>query len=559
MKKLFTGILPVFVIMSMLIGACANMPVAVVSTSLIEASATPKSVVTPAASATLTAPQSDDVWDRIVANKKIVVGTSWDYPPFSSVDPAFHAVGLDIALIEEIGRRLNIPVEVQNFSFAGLPDALQINQIDLAVAAISITPERASQMSFSPVYYVNQTAILARNGSSVTTITDFKQLAGLRVGVETGSTYENMAQSLLVDTKLMGADKLLRYRQADEAVRDLIANRLDVVVIGQATAKYYNSSKELRVVGKGFDEQNLAVAMRLGTPRLQAEVNRVMDDMLTDGTILGFIQQYIQSDFSVALPTSIPPNQSTATPLPPIPTAKPPACWNGMKFVADVTYLDNNMKSPQFVKPGAGFSKTWRIQNTGTCTWTTSYRLVYAYGNVDAAQMNGQPVNIPSNVASGQMIDLSVTLIAPTYPLTYQGFWQIQNESGRKFGQTIWVGITTQSDQNTTTANACVVKIVPPKKPVTVNSGFDAVWAVKNTSGIDWSSNSVDYKFISGSNMREKDVYDLAETIKNGETGNIIVDMNAPGTPGIYYIEWAIVSGSKTLCIMPMSITVNAK
>ncbi len=139
------------------------------------------------------APLSDDVWDRMVANKKIVVGTAWDYPPFSSVDPNFQVVGFDIALIEEIGRRLQIPVEIQNYAFEGLPGALQLNQIDLAVAAISITPERASQMSFSPIYYVNETAVLARNDALVTRHHQFQSTGGFRVGVQRGTTYESMA------------------------------------------------------------------------------------------------------------------------------------------------------------------------------------------------------------------------------------------------------------------------------------------------------------------------------------------------------------------------------
>ena len=143
--------------------------------------------------------------------------------------------------------------------------------------------------------------------------------------------------------------------------------------------------------------------MRSETPRLKAEIDRVMDEMLTDGTILGFIQQYIQSDVAGVLSTPIAPNPSIATPVSPAPTAAPPVCVDGMKFVADVSYGDNNMKNPPFVKPGEGFVKTWRVQNTGTCTWTPNYQLVYAYGNVTTAQMSGQPVNIPANVAPGQI------------------------------------------------------------------------------------------------------------------------------------------------------------
>jgi ABC-type amino acid transport substrate-binding protein len=560
MKLPFPRIFPVLVIVSLILISCSPGPV-------LDLNPIFRPTAIPAASPTSVAPLSDDVWERIQANQKIVVGTSWDYPPFGTVDPNFQVVGFDIALIEEIGRRLQIPVEVQNYAFEGLPGAVQLNQIDLAVAAISITPERASQVSFSPVYYVNQTAILARNDSLVTSITDVNQLAGFRVGVQRGTTYESMAQSLLVDTGLMGQDKLLSYTQTDEAVRDLLENRVDVVVVGQATASYYGSQQNLRMVGMGFQEQNLAVAMRLGTPRLNAEISRVMDDMLKDGTILGLIQQYIQSDVTGLLSTPIPSNPLpvTATPVPPVPTVAAPVCVDGMKFVSDVTFADNNMKSPPFVAPGEGFVKVWRVQNTGTCTWTPNYRLVYAYGNVSAAQMSGQPLNIPTNVASGQSIDLSVTLVAPQEPLTYQGFWQIENASGGRFGQTIWVAISTLADQDNPVAtgqpsgNYCVVAISAPRNSVTVLSNFNASWTVRNISGMDWRTDSVDYKFIGGTKMHQKDGYDLTQTIKDGESGQISVDMLAPETPGIYGTTWAIVSGSRTLCILYMTVTVIPK
>jgi ABC-type amino acid transport substrate-binding protein len=561
MKSLLLRTFPVLVIVSMFFVSCTTQVVIPV-TGITSTPTAPTASVAP--SVTSTVQSSDDVWDRIILNKKIVVGTSWDYPPFSSVDPNFQVVGFDIALIEEIGRRLQIPVEIQNYAFEGLPSALQINQIDLAIAAISITPERSNQMSFSPIYYVNQTAILARSDKLVTSITDFNQLAAYRVGVQRGTTYEDMAQKLLVDTGLMGSDKLLSYTQTDEAVRDLIENRVDVVVVGQATANYYGTQPNLRVIGDGFQHQDLAVAMRSGTPRLKAEIDRVMGEMLTDGTILGLIQQYVESDVT-ALSTPIPSKPLTVTAVASAPTANTQACVDGMKFISDVTYGDNNMKSPPFVKPGDAFVKTWRIQNTGTCTWTPDYHLTYAYGNVFTAQMSGQPISIPTNVTPGQIIDLSVTLTAPKDLLTYQGFWQMENATGQRFGQAIWVAITTLADQDNPVAtgqpsgNYCTVAVTAPKTSITVLGNFDAVWNVTNSSGIDWLTDSVDYKFISGTKMREVDRYDLAQTIKDGESGNIIVDMNAPSEPGIYSTTWAIVSGNKTLCVLYMTVNVIPK
>jgi ABC-type amino acid transport substrate-binding protein len=555
MKSLFLKILPLFVVVGMLLVSCSA------SGLMSVPSATSVRSVTPIPSVTGVPIQSDDVWDRIKANNKIIVGVAWDYPPFASVDPNFQVVGFDMALIEEIGRRLNIPIEIQNFTFDGLPGALQLNQIDMAVAAISITPERAGRMSFSPIYYINQTSVLARNDSKLS-ITDFNQLAGYRVGVQRGSVYEEMVQQVLVDTGLMSPDKLFSYMQADEAVRDLVANRVDLVVIGQATASYYSTQKGLQIVGKGFGQQDLAIAMRLGTPRLNAEVARVMGEMLTDGTMLGLIQQYIQSDVTGVLPTPV---SATTTPVPPLPTVAPPACLDGMKYIADVTFGDNNMKNPPFVKPGERFSKVWRVQNTGSCTWTPNYRLVFAYGNLDGAQMGGQPLNLPVDVAPGQLIDLTVPLIAPVQPLTYQGFWQMENASGERFGQTIWVGISTLADQDNPVATGlpsgkfCQVTVSAPRNSIPVKAAFDAVWTVKNVSGGDWSSDSVDYRFVSGTEMHEKNVYDFTQTIKDGVSVKIIVDMFAPNTPGIYNTKWAIVSGTKTLCVLNLTVTVVSK
>jgi len=160
---------------------------------------------------------------------------------------------------------------------------------------------------------------------------------------------------------------------------------------------------------------------------------------------------------------------------------------------------------------------------------------------------------------------LSVTLIAPTELLTYQGFWQIENDKGERFGQAVWVAISTLADQDNPVAtgqpsgNYCAVTMTAPKNFIPVLSDFDAVWTVRNISGNNWRTDSVDYKFISGTKMHKTDGYDLTQTIDNGKSGQITVDMRAPDEPGLYSTTWAIVSGNKTLCILYMTVTVITK
>ena len=127
------------------------------------------------------------------------------------------------------------------------------------------------------------------------------------------------------------------------------------------------------------------------------------------------------------------------TPTPaPTPT---PGCIDGLKWVADLSYDDQNMKAPPVLQPGQAFVKGWRVQNAGTCSWTPGFYLNYTRGNTPAAQMGGQPTAITREVRPGETYDIQVNLVAPITPGVYQGFWNMHNAKGVAFGETIWVGI----------------------------------------------------------------------------------------------------------------------
>ena len=101
----------------------------------------------------------------------------------------------------------------------------------------------------------------------------------------------------------------------------------------------------------------------------------------------------------------------------PSPTSAPaPACLDGMDFVADLNYPDNNMTAPAIFYPGQTFQKSWRILNVGTCTWGAGYSLVYNAANPPGSPVGGNPVPIPGIVPPGGQADISVTITAPLQP-----------------------------------------------------------------------------------------------------------------------------------------------
>ena len=109
-------------------------------------------------------------------------------------------------------------------------------------------------------------------------------------------------------------------------------------------------------------------------------------------------------------------------------TGSPLGC-NEVAFLADVTIPDNTT-----LDPGQKFTKTWRLQNDGTCTWDTDYTIYFHSGEKMSGPSSQKMVTIP--VPPGKTIEISVDLTAPKEPGKYKGYWAFKNAGGHHFGLT---------------------------------------------------------------------------------------------------------------------------
>jgi hypothetical protein len=124
----------------------------------------------------------------------------------------------------------------------------------------------------------------------------------------------------------------------------------------------------------------------------------------------------------------LPVTQQAPKPTPtstPTPTAVVEFC-DKVKFVADLTVPDYTPYSP-----GSTFAKTWRVQNNGTCTWTSDYDLVFVSGNAMTDKLS---YALPKDVKPGETIDLTVKMTAPVSSGNYKSNWMLQNPNGKLFG-----------------------------------------------------------------------------------------------------------------------------
>lgn len=102
------------------------------------------------------------------------------------------------------------------------------------------------------------------------------------------------------------------------------------------------------------------------------------------------------------------------------------SCVNDSKFIADLNIPDNTV-----IQAGQVFTKTWLLQNIGTCTWTTAYQYVH----VDGFSLGAPPsLFIPTEVRPGEQLVLSIAFVAPEHAGYYVSEWKLQAPNGTPFG-----------------------------------------------------------------------------------------------------------------------------
>lgn len=410
----------------------------------------------PAAEATAaeTTAEAVDIWQRVQESGELVVGTSVDYPPFEYYNQNFTIDGFDIALMREIGKELGITIIFKDIAFEGIEAALAVNQIDAAIAAISVTPAREETMDFSNLYYVSEDAVLASN-RSMPAIRSYADLANFTVGVQKGSVYEELLNEQLIEPGLMRPTDLFTYSSIERAVADLQAGLVALVLLDLGPAQNFTSaSSNVELVGQGLTRERYAIAVPQGAETLRAEINGALDALRARGVINGLVQRYLdlEQNETQLVPTAVPPTvvatteptsaPTTAPTSAPTTSPQPGACTDAMAYVADLNYDDQNMTQPPVFTPGQPFRKGWRIRNSGSCTWNTNYSLTFVEGNAPQATMGGRAVSLNSPVPPGATYDLYADLVAPLTPGVYRGTWQMRNTQGTPFGERVWVGIS---------------------------------------------------------------------------------------------------------------------
>jgi hypothetical protein len=160
---------------------------------------------------------------------------------------------------------------------------------------------------------------------------------------------------------------------------------------------------------------------------------QVAGESPTSAPVLFVTSTLPPTGLNLTVPTDIPPTASpTLDPSEPTPTS---SCRDSAVFVEDVTVPDNTR-----LDAGEKFTKTWKLQNTGSCTWTD-----YAIAFVSGDQMDApDSVPVPKTEVS-DTVEVSIDLVAPSEDGAYTGNFELRDAKGEVLPlgtePTFWVKI----------------------------------------------------------------------------------------------------------------------
>lgn len=233
--------------------------------------------------------EGKDLLNTIQGKGKVVVGMSADYAPYE-----FHYIdengkdvigGFDVDIANEIADALGVDLVIQEMDFDALVAALPAGKVDLVISGMNPTEERAKVVDFSEIYYNSKHGILVRS-EDADKFKTFKDLEGVKVGVQLGSTQEQIAKAEIPNVDLQ------QLANVNNLILELKAGKVDAIVMEKPVAEMaVKSNPELAVGEPTYEEKTggNAVGVAKNNEQLLAKVNEVIKELNETGKMDEYI------------------------------------------------------------------------------------------------------------------------------------------------------------------------------------------------------------------------------------------------------------------------------
>jgi len=228
--------------------------------------------------------------DKIKESKKLVIGTSADYPPYEfhkEINGKDTIIGFDVEIAKEVAKDLGVELEINDMKFDGLVAALKTGKVDMVLAGMNPTEERKQSVDFSNIYYTADHAVIVRAEDK----DKYKSLADLKgkeIGAQKGAIQEELAKTQIEGAQVKGLGKVT------DLVLELKNKKVDAIVVEVPVAKFYVSKNpDLAITDAKFKieagEQGSAVAVKKGDEAFVNAINSTLEKLIKEGKIDKFV------------------------------------------------------------------------------------------------------------------------------------------------------------------------------------------------------------------------------------------------------------------------------
>lgn len=232
----------------------------------------------------------------------LLIGSSND-APFSYTDVESGKLkGLDIEILKEICKRLGIgDIQMKVTDFSNLLVELNNKNVDMVADAMYVKDERLQIAAFTDKWYQEGEAVVIPESSFIKTKEDLKDK---KVGAQPGTTFYETAQKWLDEGKIGGLEA---YDNQATLMTAVNTGKVDAVVTDGIVAGYTlssDSSLKLKLLSPYEAEASgqIGAAVRFEDKEFLAEINKALNDMKADGTLLKILKDYgLTEDYFVGV------------------------------------------------------------------------------------------------------------------------------------------------------------------------------------------------------------------------------------------------------------------
>lgn len=226
--------------------------------------------------------------EKIKEKGTLILGTSADYPPYefhASINGNDEIVGFDIEIGKEIAKDLGVELVIKDMKFDGLLAALDQGNIDIVIAGMSPTPERAENVDFSQIYYQSmQTVVIRAEDKDV--LTSAESLIGKKIGVQKGAIQETIASEQFPGASPVALGKIT------DLILSLNSGRIDSAIIEYPVAKSgvsVNPGLFITEIPIEMEDNGTAIALKKGSDDYLEAVDKTLTRLLEEKLVDKFV------------------------------------------------------------------------------------------------------------------------------------------------------------------------------------------------------------------------------------------------------------------------------